>query len=134
MVVLGLFASINHLLTPRVELGWLRSEPEAVSRARAQGRPMVVDFSAEWCLPCKEMELKVFSSPEVSAALQDFVLLKVDLTREDEDEALPRLKERYGVQTLPAVRIVSPGGKVVGSVNQLVEPPDFLRALDRGRS
>jgi thiol:disulfide interchange protein DsbD len=134
MVVLGLFASVNHLLTPKVELGWLRSEPEATSRARAQGRPMVVDFSAEWCLPCKEMELKVFSSPEVSAALQDFVLLKIDLTREDEDEALPRLKERYGVQTLPAVRIVSPGGKVVGSVNQLVEPPDFLRALDRGRS
>src|SRR5207248_1528551 len=107
LAVLGLFGSVNYLLTPKTELGWLHSEAEAVRVARAEGKPLVVDFMAEWCLPCKEMELKVFSRPEVAEALQGFVLLKVDLTREDDDDSLPKLKERYGVRTLPAVRVVS---------------------------
>lgn len=134
MAVLGLFAGVNYMLTPKVQLGWLHSEAEAVKLAKEQGRPLVVDFMAEWCLPCKEMEVKVFSRPEVAAALGDFVLLKVDLTREDEDDALPILKKRYGVNTLPAVRVVSPEGQVVGTVNELVEPPAFLLTLQKARS
>jgi thiol:disulfide interchange protein DsbD len=134
MVVLGLFGGVNYLLTPRAQLAWLASESEALRLAREQGRPLVVDFMAEWCLPCKEMELKVFSEPRVAGALSEFVLLKVDLTREDEDEALPLLKKRYGVRTLPAVRLVSPDGRVVGGVDELVQPPVFLDALAHARS
>jgi thiol:disulfide interchange protein DsbD len=134
LAVLGLFAGLNYLLTPRTELAWLASESEALQRARAEQRPLVVDFMATWCLPCKEMELKVFAEPRVAGALQEFVLLKVDLTREDDDEGLARLKERYGVRTLPAVRLVSPQGRVVGGVDELVEPAAFLEALLRARS
>jgi thiol:disulfide interchange protein DsbD len=129
LVVLGLFGSVNYLLTPKTELGWLHTEEEAVRVARAEGKPLLVDFMADWCLPCKEMELKVFSRPDVAKALQGFVLLRVDLSREGDDDSLPQLKERYGVRTLPAVRVVSRAGQIVGGVDDLVEPPAFLRAL-----
>jgi thiol:disulfide interchange protein DsbD len=134
LAVVGLMGGVNYLLTPKIDLAWEHSESQALARARSQGRPVVVDFMAQWCLPCKEMEVQVFSHPDVAAALGDFVLLKVDLTREDEDEALPLLKKKYGVETLPAVRLVSPSGTIVESVNQLIAPAAFLEALGRARS
>ena len=86
----GLFAVTNYVLTPKgpIELRWLHAEAEALADARAANRPLLVDFMASWCLPCKEFELKVFSDPEVAAEMQSFTLLKVDLTREDDDPAL----------------------------------------------
>jgi thiol:disulfide interchange protein DsbD len=95
---------------------------------------VVIDFSADWCLPCRELEVKVFAHPDVARAFQDFTLLKIDLSREAEDEALGLLREKYGVETLPAVRVVSPAGKVTAGINQLVEVPEFLEMLEKGRA
>jgi thioredoxin:protein disulfide reductase len=134
LAVMGLFAMTNYLLTPKVELAWIKSETEAVSIARAQGRPMVIDFMADWCLPCKELEVQVFSHPDVVSRLQEFTLLKVDLTREDEDDTLVALKEKYGVNTLPAVRIVTSDGRVAARIDSLVTVSEFLQVLAKGRS
>jgi thiol:disulfide interchange protein DsbD len=90
LATIGLFGATNYLLTPKgnVELAWLSNEPAALQAARAENRPLLIDFSASWCLPCKEFDLKVFSRPEVAEAMQRFTLLRVDLSREDEDPAL----------------------------------------------
>jgi thiol:disulfide interchange protein len=66
------------------------------------------------------LEVSVFARPEIAALLKDFVMVKIDLTREDQDDALPALKARYGVSTLPAVRFVAPGGQIVGRIDSLV--------------
>jgi thiol:disulfide interchange protein DsbD len=129
---LGLFALTNYVLTPKVELAWLRGEPEAMRAARTQHRPVVVDFMADWCLPCREMDVQVFSNPDVGEKLRDYTLLRVDLSREDEDETLGAVKAKYGVSTLPAVRIVSPGGEIVRRYDTVVDVPTFLRGLDDG--
>jgi thiol:disulfide interchange protein DsbD len=131
LATLGLFAVTNYLLTPKetIALHWLRSEPQAVAAAQAQNRPLLVDFMADWCLPCKEFDLKVFSRPEVATALQAFTLLKVDLTREDDDPSLADIKKKYGADTLPAIRVVSREGKIVARTDELVEADAFLRLL-----
>ena len=134
MAVVGLFVVTNYVLTPKVEIAWLKSEPAAVADARALDRPLVIDFSANYCLPCKELEVNVFAHPDVTTAFQDFTLLKIDLSNEEDDESLTRLREKYGVETLPAVRVVSPSGKVTASINQLVGVPEFLNVLKRGRA
>jgi thiol:disulfide interchange protein DsbD len=134
LAVLAIFGLTNYVLTPKIELAWLRSEPEAVKLAQAGGKPILIDFMANWCLPCKELEAQVFSHPDVASRLRDFTLLKVDLTNEGEDEALEVLKEKYGVSTLPAVRLIAPNGKLAAQVNQLVEVREFLALLDKARS
>ncbi len=131
LAVTGLFAISNYVLTPKVELAWLRAEPEAAQLARASGRPMVVDFMADWCLPCKEMDVQVFSHPDVVTELSAFTLLRVDLTREDEDPALAMVKSKYDVNTLPAVRVVSPEGHIVQRFDTIVDAPTFLKGLAR---
>ena len=132
--VAGLFIVTNYVLTPKVEIAWLKSEPMAMAEARSQGKPLVIDFSANYCLPCRELEVNVFAHPEVTAAFKDFTLLKIDLSNEADDESLTQLREKYGVETLPAVRVVSPAGKVTAGINQLVDVPEFLQVLARGRA
>jgi thioredoxin:protein disulfide reductase len=134
LAVLGLFGLTNYILTPKTELAWMTSESEAIAHARSTGKPLLVDFQADWCLPCKELEVNVFAHPDVAPVLGGFTLLKVDVTREDEDESLGELKKKYGVETLPAVRLLGPDGRVVGAINSLVGVPDFLTLLQKARS
>jgi thioredoxin:protein disulfide reductase len=135
LAVVGLFVVTNYVLTPKVEIAWHKSEAAAVAQAQADGKPLVIDFSANYCLPCKELEVNVFAHPDVTAAFQDFTLLKIDLSNEADDESLTALRAKYGVDTLPAVRVVShTTGKVTASINQLVGVPEFLGVLARGRA
>lgn len=61
----------------------------AIASAQASGQPLLLDFYADWCVACKEMEKYTFSQPQVHAALDDFVLLKADVTANDAiDQAL----------------------------------------------
>jgi thiol:disulfide interchange protein DsbD len=132
----GLFAVTNYVLTPKgpVELRWLHGEAEALAEARAANRPLLVDFMASWCLPCKEFELKVFSDPEVAAEMQAFTLLKVDLTREDDDPALGVIKKKYGADTLPAIRLVAPDGRVRAKTDELMSASAFRELLVASRA
>jgi thiol:disulfide interchange protein DsbD len=131
----GLFAVTNYVLTPKgpVELRWLHGEAEALAEAHAANRPILVDFMASWCLPCKEFELKVFSDPEVAAEMQAFTLLKVDLTREDDDPALGVIKKKYGAETLPAIRLVAPDGRVRAKTDELMTAQAFHQLLVAAR-
>ena len=58
-------------------------------QARSQGRGVIVDFSADWCTSCKEMERYTFSDPRVQQALGGAELLRANVTANDaEDQAL----------------------------------------------
>ena len=133
----GLFALTNWLLTPKVSapLHWHDQEQPALAEANASSRQLLVDFRAEWCLPCKEMELKVFSDPAVAAELlKNFVLLKVDLTNEDDQPNTSAVRSKYNVATLPAVRIATATGTTIGRLNQFTPPIEFLAELARARA
>jgi thiol:disulfide interchange protein DsbD len=131
LATLGLFGATNYLLAPKgdVKLAWLADEPTAVGQARAAGRPLLVDFAASWCIPCREFEVKVFSRPDVAQAMRRFTLLRIDLSREDVDPALGVLMHKYGADTLPAIRLLSREGNVVAKTDELVSPEKFLDLL-----
>jgi thioredoxin:protein disulfide reductase len=80
-----------------------------LAQARAEGRGVLVDFSAEWCTSCKEMERYTFSDPRVQAALADTVLLRADVTRNDaDDQALLR---RFGIFGPPTIAFFGADGQ-----------------------
>jgi thiol:disulfide interchange protein DsbD len=136
LAVGGLFALTNYVLTPKIKLAWLNSESEAIASARATGRPTLVDFTASWCLPCRELEVKVFSQPEVARAMsENFTLLKINLDREDEDPKLSETRERYQANTLPAVRVVDQKGTILARLdNADITPEGFLELLEKART
>ncbi|MFD0740057.1 protein-disulfide reductase DsbD [Lysobacter koreensis] len=78
-----------------------------LAAARVAGQPLMLDFYADWCVACKEMEKYTFPDPAVHAALAGFVLLKVDVTANDAvDQAL---MQRLGIIGPPATLFYAGG-------------------------
>lgn len=73
----------------------------AVAAAKAAGKPVMLDFYADWCVSCKEMEKYTFPDPAVQSVLANAVLLQADVTANDEhDKALMTRFEIYGPPTI----------------------------------
>jgi thiol:disulfide interchange protein DsbD len=79
-----------------------------VAAAKAAGKPVMLDFYADWCVSCKEMEKYTFTEQAVAAALGDAVLLQADVTaNSDDDQALLR---RFGIFGPPTIAFYGPDG------------------------
>jgi len=69
--------------------------------ARTAGQPVMLDFTAEWCISCKEMEEYTFPDQAVIGALKPFLLLRADVTdNNDDDQALLQRFHSFGPPTI----------------------------------
>ena len=110
---------------------WLDSYELARQRAQALGRPVLLDFTAEWCNACHELEAEVFAKPEVRARLgQEFVLLKVDFDRQTPENMA--LLSRFEVSGLPRVAFEGAQGELLRGAwfEGKLDVPSFLSKLD----
>ena len=103
----------------------------AVAEASAAGKTVMLDFYADWCVSCKEMEAYTFTDPGVQAALANTVLLQADVTANDEaDQAL---LQRFGIFGPPTIVFFGTDGarrdgyEVVG----YMKAQDFVEHLAR---
>src|SRR5580658_3389257 len=81
----------------------------AVAAATAGGHGVLVDFSADWCTSCKEMERYTFSDPRVQAALSAAVLLRADVTANDADDKA--LLQHFNIIGPPTIAFYDPHGE-----------------------
>jgi thiol:disulfide interchange protein DsbD len=79
-----------------------------VARAAANGEIVMVDFYADWCTSCKEMEKHTFTDAAVRAALDDAVLLQADVTANNEDDRA--LLAWFGIYGPPTIAFFTPEG------------------------
>jgi thiol:disulfide interchange protein DsbD len=72
-------------------------------QAKEQNKHVLLDFYADWCISCKEMEVNTFANPEVNQELQKFVLLQADVTKNSADNEA--LLKRFGLFGPPGILI-----------------------------
>jgi thioredoxin:protein disulfide reductase len=106
---------------------WTPYSDDALKAATAAGRPVLIDFQAEWCLPCREMERTTFRDPEVVDASRAFTNLLADVT--EQDEAAEALMQRYTVPGVPTYVLLGPDGTERRRFVGYVPAAELLEAL-----
>ncbi|MGA0595904.1 protein-disulfide reductase DsbD [Enterovirga sp. CN4-39] len=118
-------ASAEHTIVTSVA-----SFERALGESRGAGKPILVEFSADWCTACKDIEREVLGAPAVQARLADVTVIKADVTRTNADTQ--QLMERFGVVGPPTLLFLRPqdGTEIPAArTTGAVPAEDFLRKL-----
>ncbi len=116
------------------KVAWQKYTPESIATASPAGNPVIIDFYATWCLPCKELDAKTFSDDAVAKELDRFVRVKADLTN-DQDPLVQKLTKDYGIVGVPTIVLIDASGKEVSAerLTGFEEAKPFLERLQRVR-
>ncbi|MFN0085668.1 MAG: thioredoxin family protein [Blastocatellia bacterium] len=98
---------------------------EAVAKAKAENKPIVLDLFAKWCAPCRRLERDTFPDARVKALLDRTIFLRIDTDK------YPAIAQRLGVEGLPDIRFVMPDGEIVRQLRSFQDPESFVVELER---
>ena len=92
--------------------------------------PVVVDFFAEWCPNCHELDREVFSLLPIQAQLSKVTALRMDVTNQD-DPQVQKILEEYGIEGVPTVIFLDRRGQEIkdSRVIGFVTPEEFSQSL-----
>jgi thiol:disulfide interchange protein DsbD len=109
-------------------LAWLGDEASALALAKKEGRPVIIDFWADWCTACKELDKIAWADPRVREEAARFVTLKLDGT--EGTDAFQKVTEKYGIVGMPTVVFIDPRGREVPErVTGAISAPQMLEVL-----
>jgi len=109
---------------------WAEFDSAKLEAAIENDQYALIDFSAEWCLPCKELDHLTFADEAVVDATASFVVLKADLTDSGSD-AVSNLRTRYAIRGVPTVVFIDKSGKERKDLRVLgfVDDEEFLARI-----
>jgi thioredoxin:protein disulfide reductase len=123
-------AALAFMLYPRKAPEKLRFEPfnsERLASATEARKPVLIDFSADWCIPCREMEHSTFIDPSVVSEARRFVTMKANLTAQD--KKTEELTSKYEIQGVPTTMLIDSSGKVLQRKVGYIGPREMLADL-----
>ncbi len=101
------------------------------AKLKSAGKPVMLDFYADWCTSCKEMERNTFSDAQVGKAMQNFSLLQVDVTANTDEDKL--LLKKFGLVGPPGILFFNAHGEEIPELRVIgYQPPEkFITSLQR---
>lgn len=123
-----LAVSIYALLpSEKSEPEWQKFTIQSYEASLKNNERMVIDFYADWCIPCKELDALTFSNEKVIKEMERFTNYKVDMTKmTEENEAL---RKQFNVVGMPTVLVINSQGKEINRITGFVNADEFLKYL-----
>ena len=121
LLLAGLAGVYLYSFWPRhSDVPWENDLPQALARARETGQPLLIEFQADRCAPCRRMKRDVFPRSDVARALQGWVPVQVDV------DAQPGVSEQYGVHALPTFLVLASDGRELSRTEGSMTAEQFI--------
>jgi thiol:disulfide interchange protein len=109
-----------------VEVAWENEMPAALERARNEGKLVLVNFYADWCVWCKRLESTTLRDANVASVLQNKVVpLSLNVDGDGKE-----LSNEYEVDGLPTIIVLDAGGREIGRIPGYMPPDSFLERVE----
>jgi thiol:disulfide interchange protein DsbD len=132
IVGIAAVVALVYFAIPRAGAKALTFEPfdsTALASANETRKPVLIDFSADWCIPCREMEHSTFVNPKVVKEASRFVRMRADLTHQDKSNQ--DLMSKFQIQGVPTTVMIDSSGQVKVQKVGYIDANEFLADLRR---
>ncbi len=94
------------------QIDWQSYSQKTIQTAKANNKPVMIDFYADWCIPCKELDQFTFSDSRVIELSKNFTMIKADLTKSQSPE-VKALQKKYEIKGVPTLVFLNRKGKEI---------------------
>jgi thiol:disulfide interchange protein DsbD len=128
-ILLGVFFLLPSDADSGEKINWQVYSPQLLQQAKEEAKPVILDFYADWCIPCKELDNFTFSDERIQKQSENFVMVKADLTHFQTEETSV-IREKFNVRGVPTIVFLDKSGKEITNL-RLVEFEEADQFLDR---
>ena len=107
---------------------WEKYSDEKYKASLNNDDKIIIDFYADWCIPCKELDALTFSNPEVIKSLSGFSSLKVDMTKTMSDKTA-LIREKFRIIGMPTILLIDSKGEEIHRITGFLSAEEFLKLI-----
>jgi thiol:disulfide interchange protein len=131
VLILFLAASAAFSVSPAEKIPWTSDLDAGLARAKSENKPVMIDFVADWCGPCKSMDASSFSDAIVIRKAQAFIPVRIDIDKQKEVAAkLNGLARAYGGAGIPNILFLSGDGTKLKQIIGFKTAKELLSEMD----
>lgn len=132
LLILSGVLLVNAAIRPEPqEIDWVYYKDQSIEQIQKENRPVLIDFYADWCAACKELDRKTFADKRVVEKSREFIMARVDCTSPDNN--CTSLTEKFKVSGLPTIVFISAGGEQLHNLRAVgfLGPDEMIRRMEK---
>ncbi|NOY59248.1 MAG: thioredoxin fold domain-containing protein [Calditrichaeota bacterium] len=130
LIALGVNWTYDAIHSKPSEINWIKYSNQSTEELIRDGKPVFMDFYADWCAPCKQLDRQTFSDPQVVALAKSFTMIKVDCTAPDAQTK--KFMQTFKVTGMPTLVFLSKSGKEIDKLREIgfIGTSKFLKSMN----